>query len=131
MRFLRPGGRVYVAVPAYESLWSDEDDYAQHFRRYTRGRMRRELVAAGFQVEYTTYMFALLPVPIMLMRAIPYRLGRARKRTLEATQSDHALGGAARAIIDGVHALELSVMRTLGALPFGASVVAVARKPGA
>jgi SAM-dependent methyltransferase len=128
-RLMQPGGRVYVAVPAYETLWSAEDNYAHHFRRYTRRRLARELAAAGFDVQYATYMFALLPLPILLMRAIPYRLGMARPFTAEGVQADHAVGGTARALIDGLHAMELAVLRTLGGLPFGASVVAVAKNP--
>ena len=128
-RFLQPGGRVYVAVPAHEPLWSAEDDYAHHFRRYTRRRLRRELAAAGFEVEYTTYMFALLPLPILLMRTIPYRLGLARPFTAQGVQSDHAIGGTARALVDGLLELELAILRTFGGLPFGASVVAVAKNP--
>jgi SAM-dependent methyltransferase len=128
-RLLQPGGRVYVAVPAYELLWSAEDDYAQHFRRYTRRRIARELTDAGFKMEYTTYMFALLPLPILLLRALPYRLGVARPFTQDGTRTDHAVGGAARAVLDGLHSLELALASRLGALPFGASVVAVARNP--
>jgi SAM-dependent methyltransferase len=127
--FLKPGGRVFVAVPAYEFLWSGEDDYAQHFRRYTRGRLRRELADAGFVNEYTTYMFALLPLPILVMRALPHRLGFTRQQTREATQGDHAVSGTARALLDGIHATERSLARVLGGLPFGASVIAVAKNP--
>jgi SAM-dependent methyltransferase len=126
---LRPGGRVYVAVPAYQALWSAEDNYAEHVRRYTRARLARELTDAGFAIEYTTYMFAVLPIPILLLRALPYRLGIARAFTKDAAQGDHDVGGAARALLDGVHAVELAMLRTFGRLPFGASVVAVATKP--
>jgi ubiquinone/menaquinone biosynthesis C-methylase UbiE len=40
-RVLRPGGKLLVTVPAYRALWSDEDVYAQHQRRYTKARLRR------------------------------------------------------------------------------------------
>jgi SAM-dependent methyltransferase len=126
---LKPGGRIYVAAPAYNGLWSAEDDYAHHFRRYTRRRLAHELAAAGFEVEYTTYMFSLLPLPILLMRTIPYRLGLARPFTAQGVQSDHAVAGTAAALLEGIHAMELAVLRTFGGLPFGASVVAVAKNP--
>ncbi|HEX7939182.1 MAG TPA: class I SAM-dependent methyltransferase [Gemmatimonadaceae bacterium] len=128
--YLRPGGRLYVAVPAYRALWSAEDDYAKHFRRYTSGSLRHELRVAGFKVELTTYMFAVLPIPILLMRALPYRLGFSRPFTPDGARSDHVLGGLSRAMMDGVHRLELSAFSTFGTLPFGASVVAVATNPG-
>lgn len=126
---LKPRGRIYLTVPAYRILWSAEDVYAHHFRRYTARSMRRTLEAAGFEVELSTYMFALLPLPILLMRSIPYRLGRARPFTLEGARDDHTgTRGISRAFVDRLLDLELSAFRTFGALPFGASVVAVGRK---
>ncbi|HEY8174628.1 MAG TPA: class I SAM-dependent methyltransferase [Gemmatimonadaceae bacterium] len=126
---LKPRGRIYLTVPAYRILWSAEDVYAHHFRRYTARSMRRTLEAAGFEVELSTYMFALLPLPILLMRSIPYRLGRARPFTLEGARDDHTgTRGISRALVDRLLDLELRTFRTLGALPFGASVVAVGRK---
>ena len=126
---LRPRGRIYLTVPAHRILWSAEDVYAHHFRRYTARSMRRTLEGAGFEVELSTYMFALLPLPILLMRSIPYRLGRARPFTPEGVSDDHAKAqGLSRALVDRLLDLELSAFRALGALPFGASVVAVGRK---
>ena len=127
---LRPGGRLYLTVPAYGALWSAEDVYAHHFRRYTRGGMRRALDRAGFGVELMTYMFAFLPLPILLARSIPYRLGRARPFTPDNVRADHeGRAGIVRALLDRILALELGTFRRLGALPFGGSVVAVAKKP--
>ena len=43
-RVLRPGGRLLVAVPAYQWAWTDFDVQNGHHRRYTRGRA---VVGAG------------------------------------------------------------------------------------
>ena len=40
-RVLRPGGRLLVSVPAYNWAWSDHDEQAGHYRRYTRKRLVR------------------------------------------------------------------------------------------
>lgn len=125
--FLKPGGRLYVAVPAYEALWSVEDDFAQHFRRYTRRSLVAELTQAGFEVEHTTYMFSFLTLPILLLRALPYRLGFARAPTAESARADHTGGGAS--FLHFLGRLELQALSALGRIPFGTSVVAVARKP--
>ena len=125
---LRAGGRVYLTVPAYRALWSAEDEYAHHYRRYTAASLRRALDRAGFDVELTTYMFALLPLPILLLRAIPYRLGRAREFTAEAVTRDHGSAGLGSRMLDLVLRMELELYRRLGALPFGGSVVGVAKK---
>src|SRR5919198_606404 len=107
---IEPAGRIYITVPAYRVLWSAEDVYAHHFRRYTARSMRRTLRAAGFVVELSTYMFAPLPLPILAARSIPYRLGRPRPFTPEGAQRDHSGGGGvARAAVDRLLDLELSV----------------------
>src|SRR5690606_21548140 len=38
---LPPGGRVYLTVPAYQWLWSSEDELGGHHRRYTRASLAR------------------------------------------------------------------------------------------
>jgi SAM-dependent methyltransferase len=126
---LAPGGRLYVTVPSYQSLWSGEDVHAQHFRRYTASGMRRALRAAGFEIEHVSYLFSFLPIPVLLFRTIPYRLGIARPVSAAGVQDDHGGGGSlSRRLLDGVLALERTVIRAVGGLPFGGSVIAVARK---
>ena len=126
---LKPGGRIYLTVPAYRLLWSAEDEYAHHFRRYTARGLRRTLQGVGFDVELSTYMFALLPIPILLLRSIPFRLGRARPFTPEGVRDDHvSRKGFSPAALDRLLDLELRTFRALGRLPFGASVVAVGRR---
>lgn len=74
---MKPGGRVYVTVPAYPFLWSAEDDAAGHFRRYLATDIRHVLEAAGFKLEFSSYIFRPLPIPIFLLRALPFRFGRS------------------------------------------------------
>lgn len=128
---LRPEGRIYLTVPAYQSLWSAEDVYARHFRRYTARSLRRSLSKAGFDVELTTYMFAVLPLPVLIFRTLPFRFGRPRPWSAAAVLEDHTPAkGIARGLLAGLLALERFVFRTIGYLPFGGSVVGVGRKPG-
>lgn len=122
-RVLRPEGRLYIAVPAYQALWSGEDDYAGHFRRYTLIRLTQHLREAGFTVEYGTYFFRILLLPILLLRAAPFRLGI---RQVNDPGADHAAPP---------HWLLASLARERrhiaagGTLSFGASCLAIARKP--
>jgi Methyltransferase domain len=74
---LSASGRIYLTVPAYQSLWSLEDTVAGHHRRYSREAIRELLVKAGFAVEFLTGFFQLLPLPIFAFRVIPFRLGLA------------------------------------------------------
>jgi SAM-dependent methyltransferase len=130
-RLLLPGGRVYLTVPAYQWLWSGEDVLAGHARRYTVTTLRRMLESAGYTVEFTTYFFGFLPLPIFLRRALPYRLGFAAHKIAEETvRSDHEVG---HPLVDRTLRMltsrELSRIAELRPLRTGASCMAVARKP--
>jgi len=82
-RLVIPGGRVYITVPACPSLWSNEDKLAGHARRYSVPALRRLLENAGYTVEFVTYFFGFLLLPILFQRAIPYRLGFGAKTLAE------------------------------------------------
>lgn len=84
-------GRLYATVPAYQFLWSGHDIVAGHYRRYSLAEICSLLEAAGFEVEFASYFFRPLPLPILLLRALPFKLG-FRTKTPEATQRhrDHA-----------------------------------------
>lgn len=91
---MKPGGRVYATVPAYPCLWSVEDGAAGHFRRYRATAIGNVLEAAGFKVEFSSYIFRPLPIPIFLLRALPFRLGRSPAApTSERHSRIHAAGG--------------------------------------
>lgn len=126
---LAPHGRVYLTVPAYQALWSTEDTYAGHFRRYTIGSLRRVVESAGFEVEYATYFFALLPIPVLLFRTLPSRLGRRNDMSGQSASQEHtAGGGVASRLADAVLSTEARLLARGGTLPFGGSVLMVARK---
>ncbi|WP_407641098.1 methyltransferase domain-containing protein [Bryocella elongata] len=56
-RLLIPGGSIYITVPAYQWLWSDEDSSSGHAQRYTLKMLRQSLEKAGFTIDYETYRF--------------------------------------------------------------------------
>ena len=74
-RVLTPSGELVITVPALNWLWSSSDESAGHFVRYSRRRLKQELVASGFKLKKSRYFFATLVLPLFLFRAIPYRLG--------------------------------------------------------
>jgi SAM-dependent methyltransferase len=127
---LAPGGRVYVTVPSYESLFSKEDLAVKHFRRYTVGSCSRALTKAGFDVEYRSYCFTPLPVPIFLFRALPYRFGRRQSADLKSIAAAHNIAGIAGRIVNWILDQEARWIARGGQLHFGSSCLLVARKPG-
>ena len=75
-RVLKPGGRLYLTLPALQSLWSTYDEIDGHQLRYDRKAAREEVESAGFRIEYNRFFF-LISLPVLfLVRVVPYRLGR-------------------------------------------------------
>ena len=121
-RALRPGGRLVLSVPAFRFLWGPHDAALHHFRRYTRGEMVARLVAAGFVVDRCTYsVFLLFPLVVV------WRLFEKRKRG-PAKASLVALPEWANRLLIGIQGVEAWITRWTD-LPWGSSVVAVARRP--
>jgi SAM-dependent methyltransferase len=50
-RALSPGGRLFVSVPAWQSLWGPQDVTAGHVRRYEPDLLRERLARAGLKVN--------------------------------------------------------------------------------
>jgi len=55
-RMLRPGGRIYIYVPAFQILFGDMDRKVEHFRRYRRSSLQRLVEGAGFETQQTGYV---------------------------------------------------------------------------
>jgi SAM-dependent methyltransferase len=66
-RVLKPGGKLFLSVPAYQFLYSQNDRVAHHQRRYTRGMLARRLHTAGFAVQKASYFNTFL-FPLILPR---------------------------------------------------------------
>lgn len=122
-KFLQPGGYLYATVPAYSLLWSAEDLSAGHFRRYTRSEIAALLERAGFAVEFSSYIFRPLPLPILLMRSLPHRLGISARSD---PKDEHVPPGR---LLDVLLSGEVANIRNLRPMRFGASCLVVARTP--
>jgi SAM-dependent methyltransferase len=126
-RSLAAHGHLYVTVPAYQSLWSADDEYAGHIRRYRKQELTKVLQRAGFVVEYVTALFWWLPLPLLLFRTIPFRLARARRHA-QPSAAEHTLAWRPfRTAAELTLRFEISAVRHGIPLPVGASLLAVAR----
>ena len=125
-RVLRPGGRAYVTVPAFGVLWSDEDIYARHERRYRTETLSADLEQSGFVVEYITHYFQPLFLPILLLRSLPYRITGGKPQEMDL--SEHKPGGVGQRILEAMLARERNALSRGRRLAFGSSLIAVGRK---
>ncbi len=125
------GGLLYITVPAYRFLWSKDDDYAGHYRRYTLKGLRRVLDKAGFEPVRQTYFYSLLIFPIFIGRTLGQRIKKQTPQdvgTIEKAQSEHVSGALVNGIISWLWSIERSLIGLGIRLPFGASCLVVYRK---
>jgi SAM-dependent methyltransferase len=54
-KILSSGGLIFLTVPAHQSLWSQVDVFAGHFRRYEKEKLRALVSDNGFEVEKVSY----------------------------------------------------------------------------
>ena len=128
-KMLADDGRLVITVPAYPSLWSYFDVAAKHARRYTQESLRAVLEATGYEVQQMSYFMALSFPLVWLTRRL------AKNDPLpEADALDERVVSELRImpVVNGLAATALSLeARWVGSghkLPFGTSLVAVARK---
>lgn len=121
-RVLEPGGRLVLSVPAFRFLWGPHDVALHHFRRYTRREVIERLRQAGFVVERCSYSVFLLFPLLVVWRVIEKRKKGPAKASLVAVPEW------ANRLLISIQAAEAWLTRWMD-LPWGSSVVAVARKP--
>jgi hypothetical protein len=126
-QLLVPGGWLYITVPSYQLLWSATDIEAGHFRRYTRRQLSSLLTDAGFRIEYLSYFFWILPLPILVARSLPWRLGIARRERV-AYREHRGGGGPVRRALEATIAWEPGAIESGVTIPFGGSIVVAARR---
>jgi len=126
---LKIGGKLYLTVPAYQFLWSTEDEITGHFRRYTLNKLTKKLVNLGYKINYSSYFFSFLPLPIFLLRTIPSKLGWRQEGSLETTRKEHNVQpGLFNHLLNQYLELELSFIKSKRQIPFGGSCLVVAEK---
>lgn len=122
-RVLRPGGILVASVPAYPFLWSSHDEALHHHRRYHMRQFRDLLQASGMRVERETHLVAaLFPLAAAVRLATRHRKPGSHESTLPR------MPPVVNQALIWIQSAELAVA-SRAPLPFGLSVLAVARKP--
>jgi 2-polyprenyl-3-methyl-5-hydroxy-6-metoxy-1,4-benzoquinol methylase len=127
---LKEKGHVYITVPAFQTLWSNEDKDAGHFRRYTSKSIDTLLKTAGFEVIYSTYLFSILPLPIFFFRSLTSKLGlNKRSNDLEKHKKKHSVNkSSTRNLIDPILNWEIRRLKQSKKIRIGSSCIVVAKK---
>ena len=119
---LAPGGLLEATVPADPSLWSSHDVALGHRRRYRRRQLRELLESTGFRIERCSYvMWAPLPFAAALRLAERFAPKPAVSGYIRVPRPLNEL-------LTWIVGFDARLVRW-GTLPFGLSVLAVARRP--
>lgn len=128
-RALKPGGTVFISVPAYQFLYSNNDKVAHHKRRYTKGGLKRRVREAGFDVVHATYVNVVL-FPLILPAVLLLKLKEALFPKPDDTRTNlsHTPAPIVNRTLAAIFGGEGHVLKSISA-PFGHSLVLVGRKP--
>ena len=120
-------GMIYLTVPAYQFLWSQEDKEAGHFRRYTLDNLSKRLENNGFRIMFASYIFSFLPIFIFIFRSIPYLLN-IKKTPTQNISRDHTIKNKLiKSLFDNIFKLETSFILNKKKLLLGGSCLIAAR----
>jgi SAM-dependent methyltransferase len=125
-RVLKPGCLLYMSEVAFEALRGEHDLAVGIMHRYTRRDLRQRLEAAGFEVLRTTYANAMLSPPIFALRRLR-RLFSPVSLPEEAKSDFDRAPRFLHAFFKATLFIEAFLLKFVD-LPFGVTVVAVARK---
>ena len=121
-RALDKGGYLLLTVPQHKWLWSDADERACHVRRYTRRELVDKVERAGLEVQYVTSFVTLL-VPLMW-------LARQRPGQKKAeVNSEFDISERTNRLLEFVMKVELRLLKAGITLPFGGSLLLLAKRP--
>ena len=127
-KMLIPGGRLYLTVPAYNFLWSVEDYNAGHFRRYTIKSLAKIFEYTGYKVEYMSYIFSILPLPIYAFRVVPGYIRKKSNIDPKRNLKKHSIkNGFSGGLLNRILKKELKILMNKKTIPFGGSCLIVAK----
>jgi len=82
-RCLKPGGKVYLYVPAFNILYSSMDTKVGHCRRYRAGSFVQLLKRAGFEIESFYYVDSIGFIFSILFRAFGNKSGKLNPKIIK------------------------------------------------
>jgi SAM-dependent methyltransferase len=126
-RVLKPGGILYLSEVAFEALRGEHDLAVGIRRRYTRHDLGRRLEAAGFTVVRMSYANTILCPAIFALRRVRWILSPV-SRSEEAKSDFDRAPGFLHTFFKATLFIEAFLLKFMN-LPFGVTVIVVAKKP--
>jgi SAM-dependent methyltransferase len=125
-RLTRPGGFALINVAAMKVLRGDHSVLSDEVRRYHRADLQRLVTGAGFTVVRLTYTNFGLFLPLAALRLM--QRWRGLKPEQHAEREISVPAAPVNALLTSLLLLESRWIRHFN-LPFGSSLICLARKP--
>lgn len=120
---LRKSGRIFLSVPAFQQLYGNHDRRLHHFRRYSRMQLSKLLIDSGYELEYISYFNSLLFPFAAVVRLLERFLPAAKPGSAENLPI-----APLNLLLTWIFASEALLARRRWRLPFGLTLLAIARK---
>jgi 2-polyprenyl-3-methyl-5-hydroxy-6-metoxy-1,4-benzoquinol methylase len=121
-RILKKDGIVFITVPAYQWMWSSWDEILKHHKRYTKEDLENLLEKNDFKIIKLSYFYTLIFIPAAIVRKLKSVFSK------NGYTSDFALPPSLiNQTLLNISKVEMEILLN-SSLPFGLSVVAVAKK---
>lgn len=120
-RILKQGGLLIATVPAHQFLWSYHDVSLHHKKRYNKESLI-DLFKVNFFIELISWIHALILPPVIIIRL------RNKLMGLDSSSDVKQNGKIVNLIMKFLYVFELGFFNIFNYLPFGLSLIIVARK---
>lgn len=126
VRVCKAGGKIFITVPAFMSLWSNHDVVNHHFRRYRKDQILNLFIPNGGRLIRTTYFNFFLFIPIFLVRSLQRMFTRKNQIELKP-DNDMIESGFINAVFQSIFSFERSLLKKIN-FPFGVSLLVMWEK---
>ncbi|MHC4515836.1 MAG: class I SAM-dependent methyltransferase [Planctomycetota bacterium] len=125
-RILKPDGQVFISVPAYQFLFSQNDRIAHHLRRYTSQKLSQVLTSVGLKPRkltyFNTFLFPLILPAVLVLKLKEKLFGLPD----HLTNLSHDFKEPVNSMFAWMMGAERYLLRHME-FPFGHSLIAMAR----
>lgn len=126
---LKPNGLFFISVPQHQWMWSINDDIAYHKRRYSRAEMKRKLTNNGFEIIYiSSFVFMLFPFMYLSRLFKSKKELKITDEIILKEMNELKLNPIVNSIFGFFMKIDLFLIKTGISMPFGGSLITVARK---
>jgi SAM-dependent methyltransferase len=120
---LKFDGLLIIFTPAFNFLWSLQDEVGHHRRRYTAGELRQKLERAGLYIVKLTYVNMFL-FPLIWAGRIALRI---MSDGIQVVSENDLHPSWSNGLLQAIFAAERPLLRRMN-FPFGASLLCVAKR---